>query len=42
MTKSKAKDWLLVWVEDLHRRVESKRFWKEEQERIESKTLNNE
>ena len=33
MAKSEARDWVLVWVEDLHRRAESNRFW-EEQERI--------
>ena len=34
MAESEARDWVLVWVEDLHRRAESKRFWEEEQERI--------
>ena len=34
MAESEAKDWVLVWVEDLHRRAGSKRFWEEEQERI--------
>ena len=34
MAKSEARDWVLVWVEDLHRRAGSKRFWGEEQERI--------
>ena len=30
----KRKRQVLVWVEDLHRRVGSKRVWEEEQERI--------
>ena len=34
MPESEAEDWVLVWVEDLHRRAGSKRFWEEEQERI--------
>ena len=34
MTESEARDWVLVWAEDLHRRAGSKRFWEEEQERI--------
>ena len=34
MAESEAKDWVLVWVEDLHRRAGSKRFWEKEQERI--------
>ena len=34
MSESKARDWVLVWMEDLHRRAGSKRFWEEEQERI--------
>ena len=34
MAKSEARDWVLVWVEDLHRRAGSKRFWEEEQKRI--------
>ena len=34
MVVSKARDWIFVWVEDLHQRVGSKRFWEEEQERI--------
>ena len=34
MAESEVKDWVLVWVEDLHRRAGSKRFWEEEQERI--------
>ena len=34
MAESEAEDRLLVWVEDLHQRAESKRFWKEELERI--------
>ena len=33
MAESEVRDWVLVWVEDLHRRA-SKRFWEEEQERI--------
>ena len=34
MAESEARDWVLVWVEDLHRRAGSKRFLEEEQERI--------
>ena len=34
MAESEARDWVLVWVEDLHRRAGSKRFWKKVQERI--------
>ena len=34
MAESDARDWVLVWVEDLHRRAGSKRFWEEKQERI--------
>ena len=34
MAESEARDWVLVWVEGLHRRAGSKRFWEEEQERI--------
>ena len=34
MSESEAKDSVLVWVEDLHRRAGSKRFWEEEKERI--------
>ena len=34
MAESEARDWVLIWVEDLHRRAASKRFWEEEQERI--------
>ena len=34
MAESEAREWVLVWVEDLHRRAGSKRFWEEEQERI--------
>ena len=34
MAKSEARDWVLVWVEDLHRRAGSKRFWEEEKELI--------
>ena len=33
MTESEARDWVLVWVKDLHQRAGSKRFWEEEQER---------
>ena len=32
MAESEARDWVLVWVEDLHRRAGSKRFWEVEQE----------
>ena len=34
MAESEARDWVIFWVEDLHRLVGSWRFWKEEQERI--------
>ena len=34
MTESEARDWVLVWVEGLHRRAGSKCFWEKEQERI--------
>ena len=34
MAELEAEDWVLVRVEDLHRRAESKRFSEEEQERI--------
>ena len=34
MAESEARDWVLVWVEDLHRPERSKRLWEEEQERI--------
>ena len=34
MAESDASDWVLVWVEDSDRRAGSKRFWQEEQERI--------
>ena len=34
MAESEARDWVLVWVEDLHRRAGGKRFWEEEQKRI--------
>ena len=34
MAESEARDWVFGWVEDLHRRAGSKRFWEEEQERI--------
>ena len=34
MAESEAKDLVLVWVEDLHRRAGSMRFWEEEKERI--------
>ena len=33
-SESEAGDWVLVWVEDLHRRAGSNCFWEEEQERI--------
>ena len=32
MAEAKARDWVLVWVEDLYRQAESMRFWEEEQE----------
>ena len=38
MAESEAGDWVLVWVEDLHQLAGSKRFWEEEQERIDSGT----
>ena len=34
MAESEVRDWVLVWVEDLHQRAGSKHFWEEEQERI--------
>ena len=34
MAELEARDRVLVWVEDLHRRAGSKRFWEKEQERI--------
>ena len=34
MAESEARNWVLVWVEELHRRAGSKRFWKEEPEQI--------
>ena len=34
MAESEARDWVLVWVGDLHRQAGTKRFWEEEQERI--------
>ena len=34
MAESETRDWVLVWVEDLHRRAGSKRFWEKEQEWI--------
>ena len=34
MPELEARDWVLVWVEDLHRRAGSKRFGEKEQERI--------
>ena len=34
MTETETGDWVLVWVEDLHRQAGSKLFWEEEQERI--------
>ena len=33
MAESEARDWVLVWVEDLHRRAGSKCFWEDEQGR---------
>ena len=38
MAESEARDWVLVWVEDLHRPAGSKRFWEAEQERIDLRT----
>ena len=32
MAESEARNWLLVWMEDLLRRAGSKRFWEEEQD----------
>ena len=37
MAKSETRDWVLIQVEDLHRRVESTRFWEEEKDRIDLK-----
>ena len=34
MAESEVRDWVLVWVEDLHRGEGSKRFWEEEQKRV--------
>ena len=34
IAKSETKDWVIVWVKDLHRRAGNKCFWEEEQERI--------
>ena len=34
MAESEARGWVLVWVEDLHRRVGGKRFQEEGQEQI--------
>ena len=34
MAESEAKDWALIWVEDLHRRAGSMRFCEEEREGI--------
>ena len=39
MSESETRDWVLVWAEDLHRRAGSKRFWEEEQERIDLRTF---
>ena len=38
MAESKAGDWVLVWVEDLHRWTGSKRFWEEEREQKDLET----
>ena len=38
MAESEARDWVLVWVEDLRQRAGIKRFWEEEQERIDLRT----
>ena len=38
MAESEARYWVLVWVEDLRQRAGSKRFWEEEQERIDLRT----
>ena len=38
MPESEARDWVLVWVEDLHRRAGGKRFWEKEQKRIDLMT----
>ena len=38
MAESEARYWVLVWVEDLRQRAESKRFWEEEQEQIDLRT----
>ena len=38
MAESEARYWVLVSVEDLRQRAGSKRFWEEEQERIDLRT----
>ena len=38
MAESEARYWVLVWVEYLRQRAGSKRFWEEEQERIDLRT----
>ena len=38
MAESEARDWVLVLVEDLHRWAGFKRFWEEEQKRIDLRT----
>ena len=38
MAESEARDRVLVWVEDLHRRAGSKCFWEEEQKRTDLET----
>ena len=34
MAESEAREWVLVSMEELHRRAGSKRFWEKEQEQI--------
>ena len=38
MAETEARDWVLVWVEDLDRRAGTKSFWEEEQEWIDLET----
>ena len=38
MAESEARKWVLIWVENLHRRARSKRFWVEGQERLDLDT----